>query len=340
MKKVNYICIALLLVLSLTACTNTESTTVDTPSTDGIPAKEIVLSLNHVGATDHPYQTGALKFAELVEEYTGGSVKVDVFPASQIASGAKAIEFVQVGTLDIALESTMAFSNFVAEMGVLDMPYLFANKEEAFKVIDGKVGQRLSEIAELKGFKVLGWWDNGFRSITSTKGSIEKPADLVGLKIRTPESQVFLKTFETLGAIPTPMAVSEVFSALQLGTIDASENSDSNNIRNKYIEICPYYSVTKHIYTFEPLIMSLDRFNSLTSDQQEAILKAAKEAEEVQRQASLAMDETNMDTIRAAGVTLNIVEDISEFKAACQPVYDSIPEFKEYLDMIETAKAN
>lgn len=338
MKKVNYICIVLLLMLILTACSNTGPAPTDESSSNVDQAETIVLSLNHVGATDHPYHTGCIEFAKLVEEYTEGRIKVDVFPASQIASGAKAIEFVQAGTLDIALESTMAFSNFVPEIGVLDMPYLFSNKEEAFRIIDGEVGQKMSELAEAKGFKVLGWWDNGFRSITSRKGSIEKPSDLIGIKIRTPESKVFLTTFETLGAIPTPMAVSEVFSSLQLGTVDASENSDSNNIKNKYTEVCPYYSVTKHIYTFEPLIMSLDRFNSLSPEQQEAILKAAKEAGELQRKTSLALDETNMDTIRATGVTLNIVEDISEFQAACQPVYDAFPEFKQYLDMIEAAK--
>lgn len=299
-------------------------------------AKAINLSLNHVGATDHPYHAGALKFAELIKEYTGGAITVDVFPASQIASGAKAIEYVQAGTLDIALESTMAFSNFVKEVGVLDMPFLFSNKEEAFRIIDGTVGEKLALIAEKKGFKIIGWWDNGFRSITSTKGPVAAPSDLAGLKIRTPESKVFLTTFETLGAIPTPMAVSEVFTALQLGTVDAAENSDSNNIKNKFIEVCPYYSVTKHIYTFEPLIMSIDKFKSFTPEQQESILKAGKEAGNHEREVSLALDETNMATVRAAdGVTLNIVEDLSEFQKACDPVYKAFPEFKDLLDLID-----
>ncbi len=298
-------------------------------------ARVTKLSLNHVGATDHPYHAGSEKFAELVKEYSGGSLTVTVFPASQIASGAKAIEFVQAGTLDFALESTMAFSNFVREIGVLDLPFLFSNKPEAFGVIDGPVGKKLEAIAEKRGFKVIGWWDNGFRSITSTKGPVASPADLVGLKIRTPESKVFLTTFETLGAVPTPMAVSEVFSALQLRTVDAAENSDSNNIKNKYTEVCPYYSVTKHIYTFEPLVMDLDRFESFSKGEQEALLKAGKDAGEFQRKVSMELDETNMATVKAAeGVTLNIVEDVSEFQAACKPVYEAFPEFKELLDLI------
>ncbi|NLZ54910.1 MAG: TRAP transporter substrate-binding protein [Thermoanaerobacteraceae bacterium] len=336
MKRMLGILIICLLTLSLVACGS--QTTESTSPEENVAVEPIKLSLNHVGATDHPYHTGSLKFAELIEMYTDGAIKVDVFPASQIASGAKAVEYVQAGTLDIALESTMALSNFVPEVGVLDMPYLFSSKEEAFSIINGELGKKLEEAAEAKGFKILDWWDNGFRSIVSTKGPVENPSDLVGLKIRTPESKVFLTTFETLGAIPTPMAVSEVFSSLQLGVIDAAENSDSNNIKNNYTEICPYYSVTKHIYTFEPLVMSLDKFNSFTPEQQEAIMKAAKEAGNVQRFESMAMDEKNMDTIRATGVSLNIVEDISEFQAACDPVYEAFPEFKEFLDIIEASK--
>lgn len=321
-----------LLILALIVCTAVSFVSFGAGAAS---AKAVNLSLNHVGATDHPYHAGAEKFAELIKEYTDGAITVDVFPASQIASGAKAIEYVQAGTLDIALESTMAFSNFVKEVGVLDMPFLFSNKEEAFRIIDGAVGKELAQIAEKKGFKIIGWWDNGFRSITSTKGPVAAPSDLSGLKIRTPESKVFLTTFETLGAIPTPMAVSEVFTALQLGTVDAAENSDSNNIKNKFIEVCPYYSVTKHIYTFEPLIMSIDKFNSFTPEQQEAILKAGKEAGDHEREVSLALDESNMATVKGTeGVTLNIVEDLSEFQAACEPVYKAFPEFKDLLDLI------
>ncbi len=293
------------------------------------------LSLNHVGATDHPYHAGATRFAELLEEYSDGMITVDVFPASQIASGSKAIEYVQAGTLDIALESTMAFSNFVPEVGVLDLPFMFADKNEAFRIIDGPAGAKLNEIAEKKGFKIIGWWDNGFRSITSTRGPVATPADLAGLKIRTPESKVFLTTFQTLGAIPTPMAVSEVFSALQLGTVDAAENSDSNNIKNKFTEVCPYYSVTKHIYTFEPLIMDLDKFNSFSPELQDAILRAGKAAGDHQRLVSKNLDETNMTTVRnAEGVTLNIVEDLSAFQEACAPVYAAFPQYKDLLDVI------
>lgn len=324
----------MLVALLVLACTLTSAF-----AQGGGEGGAVNLALNHVGAPDHPYQAGSLKLAELVKQYSDGSITIDVFPASQIASGAKAIEFVQAGTLDIAVESTMAFSNFVTEIGVLDLPFLFSTKQQAFKVIDGELGRTLESIAEKKGFKVLGWWDNGYRSITSTRGPIASPSDLAGLKIRTPESKVFLTTFQTLGAIPTPMAVSEVFSALQLGTVDAAENSDSNNIKNKTIEVCPYYSITKHIYTFEPVIMSLDKYNSLSASQQEALMKAAQEAEAYQRATSVALDKKIMDILENfEGITLNVVEDLSEFQAACKPVYAAFPQYASLLNVIEKSR--
>ena len=304
--------------------------------TSALSASAASLALNHVGATDHPYQNGAEKFAELVKEYTNGSVTIDIFPASQIASGAKAIEMVQTGTLDIAVESTMALSNFVPEIGVLDLPFLFATKEDAFKVLDGAVGKMLEEIAESKGLKIIGWWDNGFRSVTSLKGLIKGPADLKGLKIRTPESTVFLKTFETLGAVPTAMAVAEVFSSLQLGIIDAAENSDSNNIKSKYTEVAPYYSALKHIYTAEPVVMNLDTFNMYTPAEQEAIVKACREATVYQREVSLALDATNMQTIADTGVELFVLEDLTEFQNAVKPVYEFFAaQFGDMITMIQ-----
>ena len=224
---------------------------------------EVTLSLNHVGATTHPYQYGSERFAELVSEKTGGRIAVEVYPASQIASGAKAIEFVQMGTLDIALESTMAAENFIPEIGVLNLPFLFENADQAFSVLDGDVGNELSAAADAKGSKILCWMYNGFRDISNSVKPITAPEDLKGLKIRVPESQVFLKTFETLGGVPTPMAISEVFTAMQLKTVDGQENPSAIFVNNKYNEVNDYYSVTHHISSlFFPSAISLPAASS------------------------------------------------------------------------------
>ena len=308
-------------------------------------ASAVTLSFNHQGPIEHPYQDGAAKFAELVDAYTDGSLEIAIYPSSQIASGAQSIDFVQMGLLDITLQSTMAMSNFVPEFGVLDMPFLFKTREEAFRVLDGEVGAALSKLAEEKGLKILAWWDNGFRSFTSSKGPIEKPEDLRGLRIRSPESQVYLTTFQALGAVPIQITGSGAFTALRLKIVDAQDNSSSNNLtaittNSMFLEICPYYSVTNHIYSAEPLIMSLDRFNSFTASEQEALMKAAKAAETFERQASIARDKDIFQTIINAGAIVNVVEDTSAFVQACKPVYDLYAdEFGDLLAMIRTTIA-
>ena len=298
---------------------------------------EVTLSLNHVGATTHPYQYGSERFAELVSEKTGGRIAVEVYPASQIASGAKSIEFVQMGMLDIALESTMSAENFVPEIGVLNLPFLFENADQAFTVLDGDVGDELRAAAEAKGFKILCWMYNGFRDISNSVKPITGPEDLKGLKIRVPESQVFLKTFETLGAVPTPMAVSEVFTAMQLKTVDGQENPSAIFVNNKYNEVNDYYSVTHHIFTAEPLIMSLDKFNSFSGDDQKALLEAAQEAAEYQRKLAIDSADQELQQIKDAGVNVNVVDDMSTFKTAVQPVYEAFKD--QYGTLIEEIQA-
>ena len=304
----------------------------DNPNTVG---SEVTLGVNHVGATTHPYQYGMAKLAQLLNEYSDGAMGLTVYPASQVASGAKAIEFVQMGTLDMCLESTMSLENFVPEDGVLNMPFIFSTKKEVYTTLDGPVGEELKANAEAKGLKILCWMDNGFRDMSNNVRPITMPDDLKGIKFRTPESSVFVDTFTQLGATPTAMAVSEVFSAMQLGICDGQENPSSNFVNNKYSEVNKYYSITHHIYTAEPLIISLDRWNSLTPEQQEILQKAANEACVYEREQSDSVDESNIEAIKAAGVEVNELtpEAVQAFKDALAPIYEKYE--GQYGDMIK-----
>ncbi len=330
--------LALVMVCGLAGCGGGKSDS-SAGSGSGMTTKA-ALSLNHVGATTHPYQIGAEKFAELVAEKSGGNITIDVFPASQIASGAKAIEFVQMGTLDIAVESTMSLSNFVPEIDTLNLPFLFDDAEQAFRILDGDAGKALEKKCEEQGFKILAWWYNGFRNISNSKRPITKPEDLKGLKIRIPESKVFRATFETMGCTATAMPVSEVFTAIQLGTVDGQENPHANFINNKFYEVNKYYSVTHHIFTAEPVIMSLEKFNSFTPEEQQMLLDCAYEAAKIQREKSYELESSQMDSIKDyEGVEVNVVEDLTPFRDACAPVYDQFRStLGEYIDMILAAK--
>jgi tripartite ATP-independent transporter DctP family solute receptor len=342
LKKIVIVVLTFVLCFSLIACSGGTSSTGSTGSTgsEGSTKDKITLKLNHVGATTHPYHAGSEKFAELVSEKSNGSIEVQVFPASQIASGAKAIEFVQMNTLDIALESTMSLSNFVPEIDVLNMPFLFKDAEEAYKVLDGEAGQKLAAKSEEYGFKILGWWYNGFRDMSNSKGSIETPKDMSGLKFRIPESEVFRSAFEALGALPTSMPVSEVFTAIQLGTVDGQENPAANYINNRFNEVNKYYSETHHIFTAEPLIMSKEKFDSFSSEQQQVLLDAAKEAGLYQRELGIEDENNLLEQIRnMEDVIYNKPSDMQVFRDAVESVYEKFSEsLGEYFDLIESSK--
>lgn len=300
----------------------------------GSEDKPVTLKLHHQATEGHPYYVGAEKFKELVEEKTGGSVTIEIYPNNELASSSKAVEGVQFGTIDIALESSMTIGNFVPEFGVLDMPFLFENRDQVYKALDGEVGQILADKAEQNGFKLLYYWDNGFRNISNSKRAVNSVADLKGLKIRVPESEVFISTFETLGAIPTPMAWSEVFTSLQLGTVDGQENPNGHMIAYKLYEVQKNFAITNHIFTAEPLIMNLDGYNSLSDAQQTALMEAAKEAGDYQRTLSADREQEFLDEIVANGVDVT-EPDLAEFKSAIQPVYDKYQSsYGELLDKI------
>lgn len=327
MKKrksiISIVILSLVLLMSVAACGNTQNTTSDNGSNQQAEEDEKVftLKMHHPGADGHPYTLGAEKFKELVEEKSDGSITVDIYPNNQLASGAKAVESVQFGTIDIALESTMALSNFVPEMGVINLPFLFPDREVAYKVLDGDIGKELAKKAEDKGFKILSYWDNGFRNISNSVHPINSPEDLKGLKIRVPESEVFISTFEALGAIPTPMAFSELFTALQLNTVDGQENPNGHLIEYKLHEVQKYFAVTNHIYTAEPIIITTDLFDQMSEKQQNAILEAAHEAGAYQRQLTSDREQGYLDEIKAEGIEVTTPK-IKPFQEAVSPIFE------------------
>ncbi len=293
------------------------------------------LKMHHPGPTDHPYHKGAETFKELTEKYSEGTIIIDIFPNNELASGSQAVEAVQFGTIDIALESSMAVTNFERSFGVLDMPFLFPDRATVYEALDGEVGNELAKNLENSAdLKVLYYWDNGFRNISNSKKPINTPADLEGLKIRVPESKVFITTFETLKAIPTPMAFNELFAALQLKTVDGQENPNGHMIAYKLHEVQPFFSITNHIYTAEPLLIAKNMFDEFSPAQQEAILRAAREAGDVQRKLSANMESEYLRQIKEEGVHV-ATPDLAPFRAAVQPVYNSYAaDFGKYIEKI------
>jgi len=186
--------------------------------------KPLSLKLGHAVAPVHPYHLGAVKFSELVAQRTGGKVKIDVYPSTQLGNERDMVEGLQLGTIDLVVTSTGPVGGFVPKMFVVDLPFLFRDRDHAYKVLDGPIGRDLLSALSAKSIRGLAFWENGFRQITNNLRPIEKPTDLKGVKIRTMENKVHLAAFRAFGASPTPMAWSEVYTALQQRTIDGQEN--------------------------------------------------------------------------------------------------------------------
>jgi len=277
-----------------------------------------------IGITTEPdghYHKGLMYFKEKVEGYTGGQVQVDIFPSSQLGNERDMIEGLSFGLLEGAVTSSAPLANFSPDFLLLDLPYIVTDREKAFKIMDGEIGQAILGTMTDKGVLALGFWENGFRNVTNSKRPIVHPADLKGLKIRTMENPIHQYTFEYFGATPTPMAWGEVFLALQQGTIDGQENPLVIIDTVKVYEVQKYISLTGHFYAPAVFMLSKQVFDTYPKDVQEAILKAEKEARDWERAYSAQLDDKLVVSLKEKGAEINEV-DKAEWQKACAPIYD------------------
>ena len=303
---------------------------------EGVEEETYVFKVGHNNPPDHYYHLGLERFAELVAEKTDGRVEIQIFPADQLGGQRQEVEGLILGTHDMVLTSTMVISNFSDAAGVFDLPFIFSDRDHAYRVLDGEIGDEVAAELEKVGLKVLAYWENGFRHITNSVRPIEKPEDLGGLKIRVPESQVYIDTFTTLGAAATPIAFDELFSSLQLGVVDGQENPAGHVIHNAFYEVQDYISLTGHFYTAEPLLISAKLFASLPADIQQAMVEAAEEARDYERQLSIDNEAEYLEQIAEHGMTITEV-DVAAFQEAVQPVYEKYSD--KYGPMIERIRA-
>ena len=264
--------------------------------------KPVNLKLGHAVAPEHPYHLGALKFAEWVAQRTGNKVKIDVYPSTQLGNERDMVEGLQLGTIDLVVTSTGPIGGFVPKMFVVDLPFLFRDREHAYKILDGSIGRDLLEAFSAKGIKGLAFWENGFRQITNNVRPIEKPEDLKGIKIRTMENKVHLASFRAFGASPTPMAWSEVYTALQQKTIDAQENPIAIIYHQKIAEVQKYLTLTGHFYSPTPLLMSLKAFNALPKDIQKIFMDTAIECATYERNLLRDSEAKQISELKAKGM--------------------------------------
>jgi tripartite ATP-independent transporter DctP family solute receptor len=283
------------------------------------------------------FHVAAVKFVELVEERTDGKISIEIFPNAQLGDERTLLESMQIGTVEMGVITNGPVANFVEEIAVFELPFLFPSPEDAYAVLDGEIGQELLDKLEEVDLKGLAYAERGFRNLTNSVRPVRTPADVEGLKIRVMENPVYIDTFQALGANAVPMAWTEALTAMQQQTIDGQENPINVIYSFKLYEPQQYLSLTRHTYAPAIIVMSLDYWNQLPADAQQILEEAAQEAAEYERQWNADMASEQLDALRANG--MNVIEnpDIAAFQNAVAPVYDQYGEaFGDYLSRIRS----
>lgn len=283
-------------------------------------AAQVELKLGHVGGPGSLFELSANEFARRANEKLGSKAKVVVFGSSQLGGDSELMQKLRLGTVEFAIPSTV-MSSAVDAFGMFEMPYLVKSRAHMMKIEKDVVWPALAPMAEAKGYKLLAVWENGFRNITTNTKPIVKPADLAGMKLRVPQGKWRVKMFQAYGANPSPMALSEVFVALQTGVMDGQENPLTQIYSSKFQEVQKFLSMTGHVYTPAFLAAGKTKFASLPADVQAILAQAAKDTQAYVYEQAAKLDSELLDKIKAAGVKVNEA-DKDAFIAASKGVYD------------------
>jgi tripartite ATP-independent transporter DctP family solute receptor len=291
-------------------------------STVGAVAQaQTVLKIGYATAPTSHYGVGSTVFCEEIEKGTEGRFACQQFASSALGGEREMIESVQLGTLDIVNTSTGPLGNFVPEVKIVDIPFLFRDYDHARKVMDGPIGQDLLTKMQDKGLVGLAWTENGFRHMTNNVRPIVQASDASGLKMRTMENKVHMDGYKTFGILPTPMAFPELFTALQQGTVDGQENPIPVILASKFSQVQKHLSLTNHVYSPAVIILSPSVWNQLSDADKQVFLDAGKAAAAAQRK-KVNDDEANgIALLRQDG--MQVVEQVNgeSFRQAVTPAY-------------------
>lgn len=287
------------------------------PGSASAQGKELIFAIS--ASTGSLQQQTAAEFTRRVNEKLAGKATVKLFDNSQLGKDKDLLQKLKLGSVHLSMPSSI-MSSIADEFALFDMPFLVKDRDHVGKIVDEVFWQQIAPKAEDKGYKVLAVWENGVRNITNNKKAINNPADLSGLKIRTPKSKWRVKMFETWGANPTPMAFSEVFVALQTGVMDGQENPNTNIWSAKFQEVQKHLSVTGHVYSPSYLTTGAKVFAQLDPQIQKVLSDTALEMQSWARDKGAASDADLQARLKAAGMEVNKA-DRAAFVKASEPIY-------------------
>ena len=295
---------------------------------------QIEIKLGHVGEPGSLFQASADEFAKRANNKLAGKAKVVTFGSSQLGGDKEMIQKLKLGTLDMALPSTV-MSSEVDLFGIFEMPYIVKDRSHMARIEKEIFWPRLEPEAEKKGLTVLAVWENGVRHISNNKRPIKVPDDLKGIKLRVPEGKWRVKMFQAYGANPSPMKFSELFTALQTGVMDGQENPFTQIYSAKLQEVQKYLSLSGHVYTPAYLTVGTKRWNELPPDVRRILADTARETQAWVYETAAKDDADLLGKLKAAGMQVNEV-DQNAFVSASKPIYEEfgkeVPGARELID--------
>lgn len=274
------------------------------PAVQATDIKERTIKFSFVQTIDSHWGLGAQRFADLVKQKSGGKLTVKLFPGGTLGGDLQTLSAMQGGVLEMTMMAPALLVGSVKEFAVLDLPFLFDDVKEADAILDGVVGKRLLSRLPEKGVVGLGYWEHGYRNLTNSRRAVAKLEDIDGLKIRTLQVPLYLDMVRALGAHAVPMALPELYGALESKAVDGQENPNIAIETNKYYETQKYLSTTRHVYN-SILVMTGKKFwDQLSADEQQVLIEAANAARPYQRQVSREMDAKTLASLRGKGMTI------------------------------------
>lgn len=295
----------------------------------------VTLRLAHVVNEQDGFHVAAMEFRDLVAERTEGKVTVELFPNASLGDERTLLEGMQIGSVDMGVITNGPVANFVEEMAVFELPFLFPSREAAYRVLDGDIGQELLDRLSQVNLKGLAYAERGFRNLTNSQRPVTSPADLDGLRIRVMENPVYTDTFRELGANAIPMAWTEALTAMQQGTIDGQENPVGVVHSFKLNETQTHMTMTRHTYAPAIFVMGMPAWSRLPDAAQEVIVQSARDAAAHERAVNAEAEARQLDELKASGMQVIEDADLAAFQAAVAPVYEKYgTRFGDYIERI------
>jgi tripartite ATP-independent transporter DctP family solute receptor len=287
----------------------------------GAASAQTALKMGYAVPKDSHYGVGATVLCDEIAKGTNNRYTCQHFPSAALGGEREMIEAVQLGTQDMVTTSTGPLGNFVPEVKIFDIPFLFRNYDHARKTLDGPIGQDALKAMQAKGLVGLAWAENGFRHMTNSKRAINSATDANGLKMRTMENKTHMEGYKTFGILPTPMAFPELFTALQQGTVDGQENPIPVILAAKFSQVQKHLSLTGHVYSPAVFILSPNVWNKLNDADKKVFTEAAKKGAAAMRKRVNDDEARGIELLKKDGMQVVEKVDGDSFRKAVAPAY-------------------